>query len=308
MQKTVGRFAPSPSGRMHMGNVFASLMAWLCSRSRGGEMVMRIEDLDTVRCTEHFAELIKSDLTWLGLDWDREMPYQHTRSDVYAEVLKGFRARGLTFDCRCTRGDLHAASAPHASDGHSVYTGTCRYASDDVKQQIALQPHCVRLIVPDETITFCDTVYGEISENLALECGDFVLQKADGSYAYQLAVVVDDIAGGVNQVVRGCDLLGSTARQIYLHRLQGAAAPEYCHVPMLVGEGGRKLSKRDLDLDLGVLRQSVRPQRIIGALAYFAGLTDKLTEMSANELLQIFDIKKLGKGDIAIDPSVILGS
>ena len=219
-----GRFAPSPSGRMHLGNVFSALLAWLSARAAGEEFVLRIEDLDPARCRPEYGDLLRDDLRWLGLDWDREMPMQSTRTQVYAEAFERLRAQGLLYPCFCTRNELHAASAPHASDGTFVYAGTCRNLS---QAQIAAQTRkpAWRIRVPDEIISYIDGVYGEISQRLSAECGDFILRRSDGVYAYQLAVVCDDALGGISQVVRGRDLLFSTPRQLWLFEKLGYAAP-----------------------------------------------------------------------------------
>lgn len=299
MSTPTGRLAPSPSGRMHPGNVFAFLMAWLSARSKNGAVILRIEDLDTVRCTEEFAELIRSDLKWLGLEWDIEAEPQRYRGAVYQEKLDRLADMGLVFPCWCTRGSLNAARAPHASDGHWIYPGTCRGLTAAQRAEKRTPPS-YRLRVPDMTVSFVDGVYGERSENLARECGDFVLKKADGTFAYQLAVVVDDIEGGVTEVVRGCDLLGSAPRQIYLTKLLGGTPPEYMHVPMLLGPGGRKLSKRDLDLDLGELRKVICPERMIGELAFRGGLIDRSEPVSAKELATEFRPEKLSKNDVEL--------
>ncbi|MBR4942185.1 MAG: tRNA glutamyl-Q(34) synthetase GluQRS, partial [Clostridia bacterium] len=296
---TVGRLAPSPSGRMHPGNILAFLMAWLSARSADGEVVLRIEDLDSVRCTPYWAELLKSDLTWLGISWDREMLPQRFRGEAYEEALESLKARGLVFPCWCTRGTLNASSAPHASDGHWIYPGICRGLTEAQRAQKKTSSSW-RLIVPDREFSFTDLVYGPQSENLAAECGDFVLKKADGSYAYQLAVVADDILGGITQVVRGRDLLGSVPRQMYLTELLGGEAPEYMHVPMLLGPGGRKLSKRDLDLDMGQLREKIRPERMLGELAFRVGLIPVSEEISALELVKEFSPEKISKDDVEL--------
>lgn len=301
----LGRFAPSPSGRMHLGNVFAGMLAWLSARASGGDILLRIEDLDTMRCTQEFADLLRDDLRWLGLDWDFESPQQHTRTEAYDAALARLDSMGLVYPCWCSRGVLHAASAPHASDGHAIYPGLCR--SLTAEQRAAhTAPPSMRLIVPDEEISFTDGLQGPYRENLARECGDFVLRKADGIYAYQLAVVVDDAEAGVTQVVRGRDLLGSTARQLYLYRLLGMPAPEYWHVPLLNGPGGRRLSKRDLDLDLGVLRRSVTPEQLLGVLAWHAGLLEQPEPASARELADIFSWNAVRRDDIELDLSLLL--
>ena len=242
--KVVGRFAPSPSGRMHLGNVFSALMAWLSVRSAGGTMVLRIEDLDPDRCRPEYAEQMKDDLRWLRLDWDTEQTPQSRRTEAYRERFERLREMGLVYPCYCSRGELHAASAPHASDGNVIYAGTCRNLTEEERAGKTRRP-AWRLIVPDEEFAFHDGLQGEYRENLARECGDFIIRRSDGVYAYQLAVVTDDAEAGVTQIVRGRDLLSSTPRQIYLQRLLGLPTPEYYHVPLLVAPDGRRLSKRE---------------------------------------------------------------
>lgn len=288
---------------MHLGNVFSALMAWLSVRSRGGEMLLRIEDLDTQRCPRENEILLREDLRWLELDWDTEQPRQSERTEYYEQVLSLLRETGRVFPCWCTRGDLkNAPNAPHASDGHPIYPGTCRDLSPaEQAARAALRPPLWRLRVPEETVTFVDGHYGTYSENLARECGDFILRRADGVFAYQLAVVADDADAGVTQVVRGRDLLSSTPRQLYLYRLLGAPAPEYFHVPLLTAADGRRLSKRDADLDLGVLRQRFRPQELIGRLAHAAGLLDRPEPCSPKELIGRFHWDRLPREDVTLD-------
>ena len=295
----VGRFAPTPSGRMHLGNAFAYLLAWLSARSAGGEIVLRMEDLDTLRCTEAHAESIREDLRWLGLVWDRETPPQRLRTAAYEEALEHLREKANVFPCWCTRGSLNLINAPHASDGHPIHPAACRLLSPAERAAMTGTP-AWRLEAPNLTVSFTDGVYGEVSENLKEDCGDFVLRRADGVFVYQLAVVVDDGEAGVNQVVRGCDLLSSTPRQIYLCRLLGLPVPAYWHVPMLTDGEGRKLSKRDADMDLGLLRQRYRPEELIGDLASRCGLIDKREAVSASELAQEFRWEKLEKRDIVM--------
>lgn len=298
-----GRFAPTPSGRMHLGNLFAAMLAWASVRSRGGRMILRIEDLDTERCSMQWADLIKQDLAWLGLDWDEEAPPQRERGEAYAAALERLQEQGLIYPCWCTRGLLHAASAPHAEDGHSVYPGFCRVLTAEERAARAGKPASTRLIVPDEVISFIDGVQGPYSENLARDCGDFVVRKADGGWAYQLAVVVDDIASGVSEVARGRDLLSSAPRQIYLYRLLGSEPPAYFHAPLLLGPGGRRLSKRDLSLDMGTLRENFSPEQIVGHLAHLAGLTETPVPLPARELPALFDWSRVPRQDIEVDPA-----
>ena len=252
---------------MHLGNLFTALLAWLSARADGGEFVLRIEDLDPDRSRAEYAEAIRDDLRWLGLDWDREMPLQSTQTPVYAEQFERLRKRGLIYPCFCTRNELHAASAPHASDGTLLYAGTCRNLTP---AQIASQTRkpAWRIRVPEETISFRDGVFGAVTQNLATACGDFILRRSDGVYAYQLAVVCDDALGGITQVVRGCDLLPSTPRQIWLGRELGFVQPAYYHVPLLVAPDGRRLSKRERDLDMEHLRRRYTPEQLTGRLAF----------------------------------------
>ena len=291
----VGRFAPTPSGRMHLGNVFAALITWLSVRSRGGEMVLRMEDLDTQRTSGEFAEVLRDDLAWLGLDYDRETPPQSRRSGVYDAYFETLRQRGLLYPCYCTRSQLHSVNAPHLSDGTYVYPGTCRNLTDAERARFDRKP-AWRVMVPDKVWAVEDKVQGHYELNLATDCGDMVVRRADGVYVYQLAVTVDDGEAGVTEVVRGMDLLSSAPRQMYLQDLFGFPHPEYGHVPMLLAPDGRRLSKRDRDLDLGELRKRVTPEQLIGTLAYAGGLMDRKCAISARELAGEFSWEKL-KGD-----------
>ena len=296
----VGRFAPTPSGRMHAGNVFAALMAWLGVRSAGGRMVLRVEDLDPRGNRPDAVELLLDDLRWLGLNWDEGPYYQSERSEIYVEALRQLDENGLTYPCFCTRAELHAASAPHASDGTFVYAGTCRgLTAEQIAAKAQVRPPATRLRVPDAhsadgIIEFRALVYGPQREVLSHDCGDFLVRRSDGVVAYQLAVVVDDALMGVNQVVRGHDLLGSSARQIYLQRLLGYPQPTYAHVPLLVAADGRRLSKRDKDLDLGEIRaHEDSPRHLLGMLAATAGLAECGEELSAGELVERFSWERV---------------
>lgn len=294
-----GRFAPSPSGRMHLGNVFSALLAWLSVRSQNGEMVLRIEDLDPDRCRPEYAETLKDDLLWLGLNWDREQIPQSRRTAAYAVQFERLADMELVYPCYCTRGELHAASAPHASDGRVLYAGTCRNLTEAQRAEKTKKP-AWRLTVPDKSYGFTDGLQGLFSENLAAECGDFIIRRADGVYAYQLAVVTDDGEGGITQVVRGMDLLDSTPRQLYLYELLDLTPPEFFHVPLLVAPDGRRLSKREKDLDMGALRQIYTPEEILGRLAHLAGLLEKPEKTSAAELVLLFDWKMVKKEPIVL--------
>lgn len=294
-ERVVGRFAPSPSGRMHLGNVFTALLAWLSVRSKGGRLLLRIEDLDPDRSKPEFIDAIYEDLHWLGLDWDEEMPRQSTRTAAYAQVFD----RLPVYPCYCSRNELHAASAPHASDGRVLYAGTCRDLTPEQRTAQTRVP-AWRVRVPEETVAFHDGVFGEVRQDLAGECGDFILRRSDGVYAYQLAVVCDDAAGGVTEVVRGCDLLDSTPRQIWLDRQLGFSVPWFYHVPLLVAPDGRRLSKREKGLDLDHLRQAYTPEALIGLLAYAAGLIDTRREIAPQELVPQFRWAAIQKENIPI--------
>ena len=301
-RKPVGRFAPTPSGRMHLGNVFAALIAWASVRSQDGEMVLRMEDLDTQRTSADFAAVLRDDLNWLGLDYDRETPPQSRRSDTYDRYFEILREKGLIYPCYCTRSQLHSVNAPHLSDGTYVYTGTCRDLTEADRAKFDRKP-AWRVIVPDRLWQVEDLVQGHYELNLYDQCGDMVMRRADGIYVYQLAVTVDDGEAGVTEVVRGMDLLSSAPRQMYLQELFGFPHPAYGHVPMLLAPDGRRLSKRDRDLDLGELRKRVTPQQLIGTLAFAAGLIDQNTPISARELAGEFSWDKLSGENIFLDSS-----
>ena len=288
----VGRFAPTPSGRMHLGNVFSALMAWLSVRSGGGTMLLRMENLDPERTRPEYAEGIRRDLNWLGLDWDRETAPQSTRSKVYDGYFEKLRDMGLLYPCYCTRSRLHASDAPHGSDGQYIYDGRCRNLTEEEREAFHRAP-AWRVRVPDRVYALRDRVHGDYAENLQRDCGDFVVRRADGVYVYQLAVVVDDGLAGVNEVVRGWDLLASAPRQMYLQELFGFPHPGYAHVPMLLAPDGRRLSKREKDLDLGQLQLRLRPEQVLGSLAYAAGIIDVREPVSAAELVGEFSWEKI---------------
>ena len=298
-KKPVGRFAPTPSGRMHLGNVFAALLSWLSPKSQGGDWVLRMEDLDTLRTKSEYAELLREDLRWLGLQWDEETEPQSLRSAVYDRYFEALREKDLLFPCYCTRSQLHNVNAPHLSDGTYVYAGTCRNLTAEERAAKKRQPSW-RVMVPDREYAFTDLVQGPYRENLLTDCGDFVVRRADGVYVYQLAVTVDDGESGVTEVVRGWDLLGSAPRQMYLQELFGFEHPTYAHIPMLMAPEGRRLSKRDQDLDMGALRSRLTPEQLIGVLAHAAGLTENAKPISAVELATVFDWSKIKGREIVV--------
>src|SRR5690606_20472011 len=256
---------------MHLGNARTALLAWLHVRAAGGAFVLRIEDLDDGRARDDYERFILDDLRWLGLDWDEGPdvggpfgPYRQSENGArYAEAC----ARLETYRCGCSRREIRAATfAPHGMEPN--YPGTCR-----TREVPPERPAARRWIVPPGKIQVVDAIVGEITQDVATEVGDFVLQRSDGAWAYQLAVVVDDAAMGITHVVRGVDLLDSTPRQVLLQRTLGLPTPCYAHVPLLQGRDGEKLSKRHGAPDLGALRDAgVDPQRVVAALARSVGL------------------------------------
>ena len=272
-------------------------------------MVLRIEDLDTARCPQRYARQMMEDLHWLGLDWDEgpevggsNGPYfQSQRTDRYQAALEQLEAQGLVYPCFCTRAELHAASAPHREDGQVIYPGTCRNLSAaQIAERSLRRAPALRLRVPEEEIGFTDGHLGADRENLARACGDFLLRRSDGMFAYQLAVVVDDAAMGITEVVRGADLLDSTPRQLYLYRLLDLTPPSFCHVPLLLAPDERRLSKRDADAGLEVLQGRMSAQAVLGKLAYLAGFHPSAEPASAWELLEEFDWDKVPRSDIRL--------
>ena len=316
MKKTeIGRFAPSPSGRMHLGNLLCALLAWLSAKSSGGKFILRIEDLDTDRCKPAYAAQTEADLRWLGLFWDEggsnggpDAPYEQSlRSDLYCAALEKLKSQGLVYPCFCTRAQLHAASAPHREDGLTVYPGTCAHLTEaEIAEHLktAQRPPALRLRVPDETISFWDGHLGQMRENLLTECGDFLLRRSDGLYAYQLAVVVDDAAMGVTQVVRGADLLTSTPRQLLLYRLLGLTPPKFYHFPLLLDSAGRRLAKRDSSIGLATLQEKYMPEEIVGKLAFLAGLNPSAEPRLPESLLPGFSWEKVPMEDIVLPPKL----
>jgi len=301
-EQTVGRFAPSPSGRMHLGNLWSCLLAWLSARSAGGRMVLRLEDLDPDRCRPEYCRQVMRDLEWLGLDWDGEPVWQSRRTQAYAEAFEALKAQGLIYPCYCTRAERLAASAPHRSDGVAVYDGRCRRLPEALREEYErTRRPAWRVEVPEKTITFCDLNMGEYKEELKTACGDFILRRSDGVYAYQLAVVVDDAMMGVTQIVRGSDLLDSTPRQLWLQERLGLPHPEYGHVPLLLSADGRRLAKRDRDKELGELQKQYTAPELVGKLAFAAGLLDREEAVTPTELLPLFDWKKIPAKDIHME-------
>ena len=296
-----GRFAPSPTGRMHLGNIYSALLSWLSARSKGGRWLLRIEDIDPQRSRQEYADLLMGDLEWLGLWWDGQPVYQSQRSEIYQQYFDRLKQLGLTYTCYCTRADIMATQAPHESDGRVVYQGTCRHLPPQPGKTGA-----TRLIVPHKVIEFTDGHYGQQQTDLSEQVGDFVIRRKDGAWAYQLAVVVDDALMGVTEVVRGCDLLLSSPQQMYVARLLGFRHPHFFHLPLLCNEAGQRLSKRDKSLDMGCLRQHFTPEQLIGQLAYLAGLQIAPTPTTAERLIPSFSWNNIPTSDITVNASLLL--
>jgi glutamyl-tRNA synthetase len=309
-----GRFAPSPTGALHLGNARTALLAWLDARSRGGAYVMRREDLDRSRVPPDSEAGQLADLRWLGIDWDegpeRGGPYapyrQSERIACYDAAIDALLAAGRAFPCACSRADVaRAASAPHAEDDEGPrYPGTCRgRAPADVEARAAAQGRApaIRFDGRGERIGFQDEVMGEIAPDAA-GVDDFVLRRADGTAAYQLAVVVDDGAMAIDRVVRGADLLRSTPRQLALYAALGLRAPAFAHVPLLLAPGGERLAKRTRPVSLASLRA---PEAVVGALAASAGLRPPGTRLAAAELIAGFTLAAVGREPATIDAAIL---
>ncbi len=300
-QPVIGRFAPTPSGRLHLGNVLCAMVAYLSARSQGGRFLLRIEDLDIPRCPASLSRAAIDDLTALGFTWDEEPLYQSQRSDIYRRALQYLTEQGHTYPCFCTRAQLHASIAPNLGDTVVVYPGTCRnLTEEEAAERAKTRTPAIRLRVPEEEITFTDRLYGVQKENLAQDCGDFILQRSDGLYGYQLAVVVDDALSGVTEVVRGRDILSATPRQIYLQRLLGYDTPAYLHIPLLMDGDGRRLAKRDRDMDMTALLKRFTPEEILGQLAYAAGLQQEIRPAALEALISLYDPAKLPREDLRL--------
>ena len=303
-KETVGRFAPSPSGYLHMGNLLSLLLAWLDCRSRGGRMIFRMEDLDPARSKARYREAIERDLRWLGLDWDEGWPEpayaQSQRTELYEDAFRELQRQGLVYPCWCTRSQrLAAASAPHPGETEHDPGCPCARLSrrERLERESSGRAPAWKLRAPDLTVTLEDGHCGTLRQNLAREAGDFIIRRADGVFAYQLAVSVDDLDMGITRVVRGRDLLNSAPRQHWLIRQLGGEPPAYCHGPLLVSEDG-KLSKRMGSLSTEELKKRFTPRELTGKLAFLCGLSDAETPVTPRELLPLFSWDRVSAEDI----------
>lgn len=307
-----GRFAPSPSGSLHLGNLLSSLLTWLDVRSQGGVMLFRLEDLDPDRSYDAYAEQMARDLEWLGLDWDEGWRpgstdcRQGLRSDRYQAALNALYEKGLVYDCYCSRAERLAASAPHPGESHDAGCGCMNLSESEVKNKLrAGRKPAAKCRVEQQIICWPDGHYGIQKDVLISGRDDFIIRRSDGVFAYQLAVSVDDMEMDVSRVVRARDLMGSTAKQIYLIRTLGGTAPEYCHAPLLTAPDGRKLSKRDGDLNMDYFRANFTPEQLIGILANLCGLQDTAQPIRAAELIPCFSWEKVPKDNIVIPNELI---
>lgn len=309
------RLAPSPTGALHLGNARTFLVNWLVARQRGWRVLLRIEDLDGPR-VKHGADLQAiEDLKWLGVDWDDGPVYQSTRGGVYRAAVERLIAAGRAYPCICTRREVEgAASAPHAEDGAAVYPGTCRgrFGSVEEARAAAGREPAIRFAVNEETLEFVDGFRGPLRFEPARQLGDFVIMKADGTAAYQLAVVMDDAEAGVTQVIRGDDLADSTPRQILLYRALGLTEriPRYHHLPLVVGEDGRRLAKRHGDTRLAHYRErGVTAGRVLALMARWCGVEAGASGTIA-ELLERFELARMGRERVtftATDDAFLMG-
>lgn len=303
-----GRFAPSPSGRLHLGNILSSLLAWLDVRSQGGVMLFRLEDLDPDRSWDSCARLMADDLLWLGLDWDEgwrpeggDAFRQSTRTARYEAALDALHAHGLVYDCYCSRAERLAASAPHPGEAGDCGCRCRGFTPEEVRKKVRAGRRPARkLTVDGRAAEWTDGHYGPQRQVLRPGRDDFIIRRSDGVFAYQLAVSVDDWEMGVTRVVRARDLLPSTARQIRLIETLGGTAPEYCHAPLLVAPDGRKLSKREGDLNMEYFRAHYTAEALLGVLARLAGLRETAAPVAAADLIDDFSWDRVPRKDIVI--------
>lgn len=303
----IGRLAPSPTGAQHVGNARTYLIAWLSARAQGGKVVLRIEDIDSPRVKPGAAAQACEDLRWLGLDWDDGPIFQTDRLRRYEDALETLKKADLVYPCTCTRSDIErAASAPHLEHEGPVYPGTC--AGRTAAEAAALAPRSFawRFRVPPEPISFVDLYRGAVTLDLRAVGGDFVVWKSAGTPAYQLAVVVDDAAQQVTEVVRGDDLLPSTPRQLLLYRSLGLQPPAFAHVPLVIGPDGRRLAKRHGDTRLSSLCQAgVQPTALVGLLAWSCGWLDEPIPITPSALVGRFRLSSIPSEPFVLEPQML---
>lgn len=302
-----GRFAPSPTGYIHLGNVWTAFLAWLQVRQQKGTLILRIEDIDEQRSKPEYTQALLEDLAWLGLDWDegpgKGGPYgpyiQQERYSLYEKALQELQAKHLLYPCYCSRARLQAIGAPHEGE-HRLYDGHCYGMPEEQRRQMDRKPSW-RVHVPHVSVSFTDGSYGPFSDYLPRVCGDFVVRRADGLYAYQLAVAVDDGSMGITHVLRGRDLLSSTAQQIWLMEVLGYTPPSYTHVPMLIDASGNRLSKRQQGITVRSLRdRGVQADAILSALALAGGLVSERRLYHKGELLRLCNFQTMMTHDIVL--------
>ncbi len=303
-----GRYAPSPTGPLHLGNAWAALLGWLWARSEGGQFALRIEDLDAGRCRPEWVDLLRRDLDWLGLRFDGPVVLQSQRGEAYQTALEQLTSPGRVYACFCTRAEVaRAATAPHgAADDGPVYPRTCAgLDAADVRLRSRTRTPALRFAVEAGPVRFVDAVQGPVVQDVQATVGDFVVRRSDGVPSYQLAVVVDDAALGVTHVLRGDDLLGSTPRQIQLQRALGLPRPTYAHVPLLLGPDGKRLAKRGGPPTLSEMREArLLPERLVGLLAGWAGLSDG-RPMPAAALVEQFSLAHLPRAPVQVDAAQV---
>jgi glutamyl-tRNA synthetase len=305
----VGRLAPSPTGAQHVGNARTYLLAWLSSRSRGGRVLLRLEDIDSPRVKAGAAEELLEDLRWLGLDWDGAMVVQTQQLPLYEAALRQLREQERVYPCTCTRSDVErAASAPHMEHEGPLYPGTCAGRRSADAAALTDRLYAWRFRVPAGAATFLDGFRGPTSVDLGELGGDFVVWKAAGTPAYQLAVVADDAAMGVTEVVRGDDLVPSTPRQLLLYEALGLRPPRFVHVPLVVGPDGRRLAKRHGDTRLAALRSAgMRAEVLLGLLAWSCGWLDRPEPVTAAELLPLYRLDRVPREAFVLTPESLEG-
>ena len=300
--RRAGRFAPSPTGPLHVGNLRTALLAWLFARSAGKRFLVRMEDLDRSRVRPGIEEAQLADLRAIGLDWDGPVVRQSERMGLYEAAIRRLDDGGLVYPCYCTRREIRAAvSAPHGIAAADRYPGTCRELtrSERAERETAGRPPALRVRAEGTRIAFEDRVLGDNE----WQTDDFVVQRNDGAPSYQLAVVVDDADQGVGEIVRGADLVDSTPRQILLCRLLGLPVPRYAHVPLVLGPDGRRLAKRHGAVTLGDrAAQGDGPEEVLAWMARSLGLAEPGEKPAVEDLLARFDPEKLPREPTVWDP------